>query len=280
MGRRSGEKCCASSHSMTWGRISASANSRTVRRRISCSSDGRKSIEGADYHVDDAQSSCLLPPVYLLPCLLLLSAAPGSSATSPRSSASHSTPVKAALAKGSRHRHGADHRRRSRPSTRTRRRDLDADRRRRRCRRSCSTGSCRRRSRSRGCSSTATPGGGVYHESCRSEPNDDETNFGTNVGGGAKITLAGPLRLRLDYRVFTLRGTPRHTSTVQRLSIAGSQYLKVLTIYFRELDRPPVGSHRQDLRSGSASTAGSRSRPCTSPTDPALRSETLPSGSS
>jgi hypothetical protein len=29
------------------------------------------------------------------------------------------------------------------------------------------------------------------------------------VGGGAKITLAGPLRLRLDYRIFTLRGAPR-----------------------------------------------------------------------
>lgn len=42
-----------------------------------------------------------------------------------------------------------------------------------------------------------------------------ETNFGTNIGGGAKINLAGPLRLRLDYRVFTLRGSPRH-SPVQR----------------------------------------------------------------
>src|SRR5262245_34439889 len=36
--------CCASSHAMTCGRISASANSRTLLRRISCSSDGRKSI--------------------------------------------------------------------------------------------------------------------------------------------------------------------------------------------------------------------------------------------
>ena len=25
------------------------------------------------------------------------------------------------------------------------------------------------------------------------------------------MTLAGPLRLRLDYRVFTLQGTPRHS---------------------------------------------------------------------
>ena len=31
-----------------------------------------------------------------------------------------------------------------------------------------------------------------------------ETGFGTNVGGGVKIDLVGPLRLRLDYRVFKL----------------------------------------------------------------------------
>ena len=31
-------KCCASSHSMTWGRISVSANSRTLLRRRTCSS--------------------------------------------------------------------------------------------------------------------------------------------------------------------------------------------------------------------------------------------------
>jgi opacity protein-like surface antigen len=37
-----------------------------------------------------------------------------------------------------------------------------------------------------------------------------ETNVGMNVGGGIKMSLAGPLRLRLDYRVFTLRGNARH----------------------------------------------------------------------
>ena len=37
-----------------------------------------------------------------------------------------------------------------------------------------------------------TLGGGVYHETLSLLPNDDRTNFGTNVGGGAKITLAGP----------------------------------------------------------------------------------------
>jgi opacity protein-like surface antigen len=58
-----------------------------------------------------------------------------------------------------------------------------------------------------------TLGGGVYHETLSLLPNDDRTNFGTNVGGGAKITLAGPIRLRLDYRIFSLRGTPRHNNT-------------------------------------------------------------------
>jgi opacity protein-like surface antigen len=60
-----------------------------------------------------------------------------------------------------------------------------------------------------------TLGGGVYHESLSTQPNGDETNFGSNIGGGAKINLAGPLRLRVDYRVFNLHGSPRHTP-VQR----------------------------------------------------------------
>ena len=38
-----------------------------------------------------------------------------------------------------------------------------------------------------------------------------ETNGGVNVGGGVKMSLAGPLRLRFDYRVFTLRGTPLYS---------------------------------------------------------------------
>ena len=54
----------------------------------------------------------------------------------------------------------------------------------------------------------ATAGGGVYRETLN---DDSETSFGINVGGGAKINLIGPLRLRLDYRVFTLRGSPRHS---------------------------------------------------------------------
>jgi len=37
-----------------------------------------------------------------------------------------------------------------------------------------------------------------------------ETYFGTNIGGGAKIKLVGPLRVRLDYRIFRLQGEPLH----------------------------------------------------------------------
>jgi len=40
--------------------------------------------------------------------------------------------------------------------------------------------------------------------------NREETNFGTNIGGGAKINLIGPFRVRLDYRIFKLQGEPLH----------------------------------------------------------------------
>jgi opacity protein-like surface antigen len=60
-----------------------------------------------------------------------------------------------------------------------------------------------------------TIGGGVYHETLSTQPNNSQTNFGSNIGGGAKINLVGPLRLRVDYRVFNLHGSPRNTP-VQR----------------------------------------------------------------
>ena len=37
-----------------------------------------------------------------------------------------------------------------------------------------------------------------------------ETHFGTNLGGGAKIKLIGPVRVRVDYRIFKLQGSPIH----------------------------------------------------------------------
>jgi hypothetical protein len=57
-----------------------------------------------------------------------------------------------------------------------------------------------------------TTGGGVYHESLA---DISETNFGINNGGGVKISLIGPIRARIDYRVFNLRGSPIE-DTVQR----------------------------------------------------------------
>jgi opacity protein-like surface antigen len=51
-----------------------------------------------------------------------------------------------------------------------------------------------------------TAGGGVFRERFGEAT---ETNFGTNIGGGLKIGLVGPLRLRVDYRIFNLRGTAR-----------------------------------------------------------------------
>lgn len=57
-----------------------------------------------------------------------------------------------------------------------------------------------------------TLGGGGYRERLLTQ---QETHFSTNVGGGAKIRLAGPLRLRLDYRLFRLQGDPLY-STYQR----------------------------------------------------------------
>lgn len=52
-----------------------------------------------------------------------------------------------------------------------------------------------------------TAGGGGYRETLNEV---SETNVGMNIGGGVKMSLIGPLRLRLDYRVFTLRGQPLH----------------------------------------------------------------------
>ena len=46
-------------------------------------------------------------------------------------------------------------------------------------------------------------GAGLYRETLG---DDSQTSFATNIGGGVKIDLAGPLQLRLDYRVFVLQG--------------------------------------------------------------------------
>ena len=52
-----------------------------------------------------------------------------------------------------------------------------------------------------------TSGFGVYRERLGEV---SETAAAGNIGGGVKIGLAGPLKLRLDYRLFRLRGSPIH----------------------------------------------------------------------
>jgi opacity protein-like surface antigen len=46
-----------------------------------------------------------------------------------------------------------------------------------------------------------TTGAGVYNETLGAH---SDTSFSLNTGGGVKINLVGPLRLRVDYRVFKL----------------------------------------------------------------------------
>ena len=58
-----------------------------------------------------------------------------------------------------------------------------------------------------------TTGAGLYRETLGER---QETHAGFNSGGGAKISLLGPLRARLDYRMFKLNGEPLH-SVVHRI---------------------------------------------------------------
>lgn len=53
-----------------------------------------------------------------------------------------------------------------------------------------------------------TTGAGLYRERLGTR---QDTHVGFNAGGGAKISLVGPIRVRLDYRVFNLRGEPLHS---------------------------------------------------------------------
>lgn len=47
-----------------------------------------------------------------------------------------------------------------------------------------------------------TTGGGLYRETLGLHRS---TGVGLNTGGGVKVNLIGPLRLRVDYRIFKLR---------------------------------------------------------------------------
>jgi hypothetical protein len=66
-----------------------------------------------------------------------------------------------------------------------------------------------------------TVGAGVYR--ARNEVLDDnDYGVGTNLGGGVKIELIGPLRLRVDYRVFNLSGGDLGDSTPQRIYVGAN----------------------------------------------------------
>jgi opacity protein-like surface antigen len=59
-----------------------------------------------------------------------------------------------------------------------------------------------------------TVGGGIYKETTATH---SDTDVGLNTGGGVKVTLVGPLRLRVDYRIFKL-GSGALSSPAPRIS--------------------------------------------------------------
>jgi opacity protein-like surface antigen len=64
-----------------------------------------------------------------------------------------------------------------------------------------------------------TLGAGMYHESL---PGVSQTNVGVNGGLGMKMALAGPLRLRVDYRVTRLVGSPIGSAYVHRFYVGAN----------------------------------------------------------
>jgi|tagenome__1003787_1003787.scaffolds.fasta_scaffold20801138_2 hypothetical protein len=58
-----------------------------------------------------------------------------------------------------------------------------------------------------------TTGGGYYQEQLGLH---SDSGFGLDTGGGVKVSLAGPVRLRVDYRVFRL-GSGALNTTSQRI---------------------------------------------------------------
>ena len=64
----------------------------------------------------------------------------------------------------------------------------------------------------------ATVGAGGYQERMLDA---DEMHATINLGGGIKFPLLGPIRVRADYRVFTLKGSPIN-STYQRFYVGAN----------------------------------------------------------
>jgi opacity protein-like surface antigen len=65
----------------------------------------------------------------------------------------------------------------------------------------------------------ATTGAGGYREKLGTA--HQETNIAFNTGGGVKVSLLGPLKARLDYRVLKLRGAPLY-SVVHRVYVGAN----------------------------------------------------------
>jgi hypothetical protein len=55
-----------------------------------------------------------------------------------------------------------------------------------------------------------TTGGGFYQEELGLH---SDTGFAFDTGGGVKVSLAGPLRLRVDYRIFKLGSSALYSPT-------------------------------------------------------------------
>jgi opacity protein-like surface antigen len=64
-----------------------------------------------------------------------------------------------------------------------------------------------------------TTGAGGYHEDMGAL---SATNASVNLGGGVKVNLAGPLRLRFDYRYFRFLGAPLGEDNVHRFYVGGN----------------------------------------------------------
>src|SRR3990172_2498522 len=52
-----------------------------------------------------------------------------------------------------------------------------------------------------------TAGAGFFREALAGT---SETSVGTNIGGGVKLDLIGPVQIPVDYLLFDLPGAPRH----------------------------------------------------------------------
>jgi opacity protein-like surface antigen len=71
-----------------------------------------------------------------------------------------------------------------------------------------------------------TVGAGLYREryefpDSTAIPSENDYGVGTNVGGGVKIDVAGPFRVRIDYRIFKLANNA-FNSTPQRLYVGAN----------------------------------------------------------